>query len=112
VFIPHKNCPVCGAGPGTTHQADCEVERCPNCGGQLVSCSCMQELIICRLPWSGDWPGTEECREFGWYAKLVPGVGWVPCGRDEPGAGFDFNRLHTEAEWDPLAGRFVKRDEV
>jgi hypothetical protein len=63
-----------------------------------------------RETWSGEWPGAKECREFGWYAKLIPGRGWVPCSREEPGAMPDLNRLCTEAEWDRQERRFVQRN--
>jgi hypothetical protein len=64
------------------------------------------------VPWTGEWPGQEECREFGWYAKLVSGVGWVQCDQDDAGANPDLNRLYVEAEWDPLSRRFVKRQSL
>jgi hypothetical protein len=50
-----------------------------------------------------------ECREFGWYAKMVPGKGWVTCGEDEFGAVEDLNRLHAMAQWDRGQKRFVLR---
>jgi hypothetical protein len=50
-----------------------------------------------------------ECREFGWYAKRVPGAGWVPCDQSDPDGIPDLNRLHTEADWDRRGGRFVRR---
>jgi hypothetical protein len=48
-----------------------------------------------------------ECREFGWFARLVPGTGWVPCAAGEPGATEDLNRLHVSARWDRKRKRFV-----
>ena len=54
---------------------------------QLISCDCGRTPPLDdRMPWTGVWPGVAECGEFGWFARLVPGTGWVPCGADEPGA--------------------------
>lgn len=108
-------CPDCGVGPGELHADGCDVERCPYCGCQLGSCFCPASDQGVpdddRMPWTGEWPGVAECREFGWYAKRVEGKGWVPCEADEPGACEDLNRLHDpkEARWDRANKRFVRR---
>jgi hypothetical protein len=34
------NCGDCNAGPGQYHHCDCDAERCPVCGNQLLSCEC------------------------------------------------------------------------
>ena len=108
---PRGTCPDCGVQRGSLHQVGCDLEQCLNCGRQTISCGCTQGQLAVRLPWPGDWPGIAECREFGWYAKMVPGVGWVSCGADEPGAAEDLNRLAMEAEWDPLQMRFIPKGE-
>lgn len=38
-------CPDCTAGKGEYHKRNCDVERCPVCGGQLMTCGCFDELI-------------------------------------------------------------------
>jgi hypothetical protein len=105
-------CPDCGAAPGGLHARGCDVERCPACGAQAISCGyCGAEHEPSdRVPWTGEWPGVEECRAFGWYARRVPGVaGWVPCDAGEEGAGEDLNRLDMgEAVWSRAAQRFVR----
>jgi hypothetical protein len=101
-------CPDCHVAPGNVHRIGCDIEQCPYCGGQLISCDCGRKPPLDdRMPWSGLWPGAAECREFGWYAKLVEGRGWLPCAANEPGATEDLNRLYVEAWWNRKEKRFV-----
>ena len=110
-----KTCYQCGASAGELHARGCDVEQCPYCGRQLLSCD--HSVLFNddavpqddRMPWDGFWPGVTECRAFGWFARLVPGRGWVPCHPNEPGAREDLNRLHMEATWDRDQKRFVRK---
>lgn len=106
LIIDDDNCPYCGAEPGKRHVDDCTVELCPDCGGQYIICDHKGKRET-RLPWTGEWPGVAECREFGWYAKMVLGKGWVPCDEKEPGATEDLNRLRTDAIWSEKDQRFI-----
>lgn len=36
-------CHDCHAKHGYYHHPGCDVERCPRCGGQLISCGCLDE---------------------------------------------------------------------
>ena len=36
-------CHDCGVMPSSYHHPGCDMERCPRCGGQLISCGCLDE---------------------------------------------------------------------
>jgi hypothetical protein len=122
--MPKENCHDCGAKPGEKHKPGCDVERCPACGGQALMClstspsghkivaSCCDEIIEEDelIPWSGEFPGKMECREFGWYSKFSSTLGcWVSCDKDEPGSTESLNRLYEDAIWDRGQKRFIKK---
>jgi hypothetical protein len=37
------SCPDCAVEPGGFHHPGCDCEQCPRCGGQLLSCGCLDE---------------------------------------------------------------------
>jgi hypothetical protein len=104
-----KPCPDCHVAVGQPHADGCDVARCLATGGQRLSCGghddCGQQV------WTGHWPGTVECAEFGWWVqdRCGEGLGFVPCAPDAPGAIEDLNRLYFDARWDRAAGRWVRR---
>lgn len=111
-----KNCPECKASPGQLHQRGCDVELCPYCGCQLISCGCEDSRSATdwppnddRIPWTGRWPGEEEAAAMGLFAKMVPGKGWVPCGREEPGAELGLNALASKCKWNRTTKRWITR---
>ena len=71
-------CHDCGVEVGKRHKPDCDVERCPVCGGQNLMCNCKTDEYEV---WDGMWPGTKECYE----QKLVC------CFNDDKQWQFDYN---------------------
>ena len=39
-------CGDCGAMVGYFHHPGCDCERCPSCGGQLISCDCPYSIDL------------------------------------------------------------------
>jgi hypothetical protein len=75
-----------------------------------------------RLPWTGEFPGCMECREFDLWCRWVEAPenhvcgqrcqvkhGWVICDKSHPDAREDLNRLGDVARWDKTKRRFVRR---
>jgi hypothetical protein len=40
-----RYCHDCGVVPGGKHHPTCDMERCPRCGGQLITCGCVPSLL-------------------------------------------------------------------
>lgn len=40
-----ERCPDCGVLDGGVHHRSCDMENCPKCGGQLITCGCVQSWL-------------------------------------------------------------------
>ncbi len=41
--LPPARCGDCATQPGHLHHLGCDLERCPRCGRQLISCGCLDD---------------------------------------------------------------------
>ncbi|MGP3685858.1 YgjP-like metallopeptidase domain-containing protein [Streptomyces sp. IBSNAI002] len=96
-------CPGCHAQPGTLHTNRCDVARCALTGFQRGSC---HPGTICLTIWTGRWPGTDECEEYGFFYRPVAGRA-EPCNATDERAEHDYNRLYAECVWHPGQQRMV-----
>jgi hypothetical protein len=100
-------CPDCFVHPGSLHHYGCDIERCRECGFQLLTCGCTINEAE-RLLWTGEWPGLADCRELGFYLKIVTDKEIYECDKDTIGAEEDLNRLARDGVWSKEQGRYVR----
>lgn len=133
-----RNCNDCDAAPGDHHVAGCDVERCPRCGFQQISCDCIYVInglnvfamsethpdIYATGPtpemeakWDAEW-GSRRTKWTGeWpgaaecreYGFWSVGPPWVSVPEGTPDASADLNRLYTECQWDAEQQKMVLR---
>lgn len=77
------NCHDCDCKEGKIHKFDCDMERCPFCGNQLITCDCMYE----KLQIKGDTHTIEHEKEWleilekrGRIPYIIYPVMCVKCG--------------------------------
>ena len=106
------SCHDCGAEVGEYHLENCDTERCPKCGGQLLSCDCFvgyDEDDEDKSYWNEE--EFEKYERFKWegimfyethlYAEKHDlwcywGPPWVECEIDHPNATHDLNRASVQ----------------
>jgi len=121
--MERHDCHDCGVKVGEYHQSGCDTERCPKCGGQLISCGC---FVICDEDEDDEyfdelefdkyekekWTGimyeefhiyAEEHDLWTFWGPDYGQSGWVKCDRNHPGASHDLNTagLLVMRNWKP-----------
>jgi len=81
--IKRKTCGDCGIKEGQLHQFGCDMEICPYCGGQLISCGHFKDvkdkdripfvLIPQICPLCGElWPDFFMVPDSEWKKYIIP----------------------------------------
>jgi len=112
-------CGDCATELGELHKDGCDVERCPRCGGQFISCRCIYEIH--GMNWNTlqrdhpdiyrDGPTAEmEARyDKEWGARRMPWTGHWPGDSEASEYGISLNDLHTLCRWDVELQRWIRR---
>ena len=73
-----RRCGDCGVRRGGLHHPGCDLQRCPCCHGQLITCGCrFDEIPPDADEWDGD-DGWDEGDEFPTRLELADGPFWGP----------------------------------
>ncbi len=77
--MKENRCHDCSAKEGEYHSAGCDMETCPFCGGQLLSCICCYKLLgidVSEGTWAYEYGLTDE-QEILWE-KMLEQKGRIP----------------------------------
>lgn len=113
--MSEQKCHDCGISEGQIHHYGCDMEECPFCGEQLISCQCAYRMLYIDVR-EGTWAyenGLTKEQEHQWLEKLEQ-KGRIPyivypvmcghCGKLWP----DFFRVPDE-EWKHYTSRRHQR---
>ena len=67
-----QHCHDCGIPEGAIHEHGCDKERCPTCGGQLISCGCCYRFLHIDVSF-GTWAyenGLTDSQQEKWIVEL------------------------------------------
>ena len=90
-----RNCHDCGCNEGKLHHFGCDMERCPFCGNQLITCQCCYEKLNIDVS-EGTWTYShgltdEQSKKWGIILRLAGRIPFVEipnlcglCGRTWP----------------------------
>ena len=67
-----KTCHDCGVSEGGLHIPGCDMERCPFCGGQLISCNCIYEKFYGGTYEPMKWDSENDCLAQGHPTNGLP----------------------------------------
>lgn len=85
-YPKNKTCHDCGVEEGEIHKYGCDMERCPFCGGQLITCSCKYKKLgfsyssnhpTCGLPKKVYEKGLSE-EETKTFIEILESKGRIP----------------------------------
>jgi len=80
------DCHDCGVKEGEIHKEGCDMERCPRCQGQLISCGCYgeNEDPLYRIPYllipvkcglcGEQWPKDFHVPNEEWKKYVIPSL--------------------------------------